>query len=129
MSDQEIFEKLKQKDKVTIERQYVQYKEAFHSFIKKNYRLDDDSIKDIYQEAWYAFYRNIQEGRLLELTATIKTYLFRIGRNQALIVLKSLSKSTDEKEVSDDPWENMEEEDDQLKKQRIIVTLEIWQNQ
>lgn len=93
--EQEIFDKLKVRDEITIKDEYNRYREAFFLFIKKHFKLDDDTVKDLYQEVWYTFYQNIKNESLLVLTSSIKTYLFQIGRNQALNVLKSLGKLTD----------------------------------
>jgi len=95
MIEQEIFDKLKVRDENTIKEEYNRHRETFFLFIKKYFRLDDDTIKDLYQEVWYTFYQNIKNESLLVLTSSIKTYLFQIGRNQALNVLKNLGKLND----------------------------------
>lgn len=95
MIEQKIFEKLKVRDENTIKEEYNRYRETFFLFIKKYFKLDDDTIKDLYQEVWYTFYQNIKNESLLVLTSSLKTYLFQIGRNKALNVLKDLGKSTD----------------------------------
>lgn len=95
MNDQEIFDKLKVLDENVIKEEYNRYRESFFLFIKKYFKLDDDTIKDLYQEVWYTFYQNIKNESLLVLSASVKTYLFQIGRNQALNILKNLGRFTD----------------------------------
>lgn len=96
MSDQAILEKIKEGDEEITKELYNTYKEAFQLFIYKYYKLDNETTKDLYQETWMALYDNLVEGRLLKLTSTLKTYLFQIGRNQALNLLKKLERLTDE---------------------------------
>lgn len=95
MVEQEIFNKLKIRDEKTIIDQYNTHKSPFHQFIRKYFNLDDDTIKDLYQEVWYTFYQNIKNESLLVMSSSVKTYLFQIGRNQALNVLKTMGKLTD----------------------------------
>lgn len=123
MTEQLLLEKLRQKDEVTIIRLYNEYKADFIGFLKRDFTsLDDDNLHDLYQEAWYAVYRNIKDGRLLKLTSTLKTYLFQIGRNQANTLIKKVSRNTDEKEIVDEQWENDidETEDIQAAKASIV---------
>jgi RNA polymerase sigma factor (sigma-70 family) len=44
-------------------------------------RLKDDAIADIFQRAIIVFWENVVNERLVELTASPKTYMFAIGRN------------------------------------------------
>ncbi|MGL5981615.1 MAG: RNA polymerase sigma factor [Phocaeicola sp.] len=56
--------------------------------------LSQADAEDIYQEASIAFWNNIKEGRLTELTASLPTYLLQICKNQALNLLRKEQKST-----------------------------------
>ena len=124
MSEQILLEKIKQKDESTIIELYNEHKDAFFGFLRKDFSsLDEDNLQDLYQEAWYAVYRNIKDGRLLQLTSTLKTYLFQIGRNQAISLVKKLNKMNSDEEVRDDGWddEDIDDiEDVQAKKSLIL---------
>lgn len=93
--EQELFNRLKVRDENTIKEEYNRYRQTFSLFIKKYFKFDDDTIKDLYQEVWYTFFQNIKSGSLQVLTSSIKTYLFQIGRNQALVVLRRTGKFSD----------------------------------
>lgn len=60
------------------------YRGEFIAFIRRNFSVDDDEIVDIYQESFIALYENIRNGKLEHLSASLKTYLFSIGRNKIL---------------------------------------------
>jgi RNA polymerase sigma-70 factor (ECF subfamily) len=60
---------------------YEEHRNAFGIWISRNYHCDEDMIADIYQQAFTTFYYNVKEGKLTNLTSSLKTYLFAIGRN------------------------------------------------
>lgn len=66
-----------------IARLYELYKTPFIRFLLKNYTLDELTAEDIYQESFNALCQNIREGRYQEKNASLRTYLFKIGKNKA----------------------------------------------
>jgi RNA polymerase sigma factor (sigma-70 family) len=61
---------------------YRSYRTPFIRWAKsRNSRISDDTVADIFQDAAIIFWKNVQSGHLVELTASPKTYLFSIGRN------------------------------------------------
>lgn len=58
---------------------YVSYKNEFLLFSKR-FNISEEDALDIYQDAVIAFYENIKSGKLSELTSSIKTYVFSIGK-------------------------------------------------
>jgi len=71
---------------------YVEYKSEFLSFSKK-YNISEEDINDIYQDSIIAFYENVVNGKLKELTSTIKTYIFSIGKYSIFNKLKKVNKT------------------------------------
>jgi RNA polymerase sigma factor (sigma-70 family) len=72
---------------------YELYKSQRNNFIRWacfQYSISEDDAKDIYQEMFIIFYRNIHSGKLRSLTCDVKTYLFGIGRH---LILNHLKKS------------------------------------
>jgi len=61
---------------------YELYREEFISFVTKSFSVSSDEAIDIYQESFLALYRNVSAGKLTELSSSLKTYLFQIGKNQ-----------------------------------------------
>ncbi len=63
---------------------YELYREEFIRFAVRNFSVSRDEAVDNYQESFLALYRNVAQGKLTQLTCSLKTYLFRIGRNLLL---------------------------------------------
>lgn len=57
------------------------YRQAFTNWAKKRFHATPEYIDDAWQEAMYAFYKQVKSGKLKEMTCTIKSYLFKIGYN------------------------------------------------
>lgn len=70
---------LKKDDEKTIRDLYNEYRPGFLLFSNR-YGLDKNQVLDIYQDAIIALCENAQKGHLDELTSSIKTYLFSIGK-------------------------------------------------
>lgn len=58
---------------------YESNRDKFIHFAKR-YQLPHDDVIDAYQDAYIAFYNNIISGKVKELTSSISTYLFSIGK-------------------------------------------------
>ncbi len=58
---------------------YVAYKDEFLLFSKK-FTISEEDAVDIYQDTIIAFYENVKNGKLTELTSSLKTYIFSIGK-------------------------------------------------
>ncbi|WP_158860390.1 RNA polymerase sigma factor [Lunatibacter salilacus] len=78
-------------DKKKLEEIYSENKAHFISFARK-YQLEEESIKDIYQETIIVLYENILEGKLTTLKSSIKTYLFAIGKYKLIEHLRTIGK-------------------------------------
>ena len=80
-SNPDLLKKIMSGDRVLLRKLYEQFRMEFRLWLTRNYQCDDDMIADIYQQAFTTLYYNIKDGRLTELTSSIKTYLFAIGKN------------------------------------------------
>jgi RNA polymerase sigma factor (sigma-70 family) len=68
-----------------IEELFEGYRQPFYLFIKKYFPVIDDSvIADIYTDSFVVVYNNIKNGKLEKLSASLRSYLFSIGKNLAL---------------------------------------------
>ncbi len=74
-----IIELLKQGDKSTLEKIYVENREGFLNFAKK-YNVSEYDAIDIYQDAIMVLRENAINGRIDKLQSNISTYLFAIGK-------------------------------------------------
>ncbi|MEE9362778.1 MAG: sigma-70 family RNA polymerase sigma factor [Cellulophaga sp.] len=82
-SDSKIFCSLKNGSEIAFKEVYQKNRMLFLNFARK-YGLKDEDIFDIYQDAYIAFYENIQNGKLVELKSSIATYLISIGKYMIL---------------------------------------------
>lgn len=71
-------------NETAIAKLYDTYRSAFIYFIVKCAPAIEPVAPDIYQESFLVLYRNMKNGKLTKLNASVKTYLFTIGRNMAL---------------------------------------------
>jgi RNA polymerase sigma factor (sigma-70 family) len=63
-------------------------RDEFIQWSAKNYSATSDQAKDAFQEAILDFHQNVIHGKLTELTSSLKTYLFQIGKHKLLNILK-----------------------------------------
>lgn len=64
-----------------LESLYDEHRGAFIVWSVQRYQCSDDAAAEIYQKAFTILYFNIRNGRLTQLTSSLKTYLFSIGKN------------------------------------------------
>ena len=62
---------------------YEKYRDEFLRWIAKNFGCSTEDSQDIYQSAILIFYGNVRSGKLQNLSSSVKTYLFAIGKNVA----------------------------------------------
>lgn len=91
----ELLKKFRNNDRPGIAEIYKAYRNEFISFARKKYNIDFENAKETYQQSFLILINNIRNGKLTELNASLKTYLFQIGRNQINNELKRNAKHTD----------------------------------
>lgn len=82
MSDNDIIKYIREGDQLVTTRTYQQYRKEFIRWVRKKYHCSEDDAKEYYQLAFFTFYNQILSGKLTHITASIKTYLFGIGKNK-----------------------------------------------
>lgn len=82
--DQEIVERIKAGDDQAVISLYDNYRKEFLYWGYNNYSLSEDEGADVFQDTIIIFYNNVRKGKLEELSSSLKTYLFGIGKNLAL---------------------------------------------
>ena len=78
-------------DMQCLEAIYVHYKSDFMAFVQK-YALDEADLTDIYQSSILALYENVTQRKVQDIRATIKTYLFSIGKFKVFNLFKKQGK-------------------------------------
>ncbi|WP_343030555.1 sigma-70 family RNA polymerase sigma factor [Fulvivirga aurantia] len=79
---------MKEGDKTVLDSLYAYYRDEFITWSGAMYKLSEDNAADVFQDAVITFYSNVKSGKLTELTSSIKTYLFAIGKNLSLKKIK-----------------------------------------
>lgn len=67
---------------------YETYRNDFVSWAIHNHQISVEEAKDVFQESVIALYKNVKAGKLESIEVNIKTYLFGIGKNIILNVVK-----------------------------------------
>ena len=62
-----------------LKRVYEENRDKFLNFARR-YQLGEEENIDVYQDAYIIFYDNIMQGKITELTSSVSTYLFSIGK-------------------------------------------------
>jgi len=75
---------------------YSEYRNEFLLWAVRNHKCSMEEAKDIFQTSVIIFYENIRSGKLTEITTKVKTYLFSIGKNKILELVRSKKKMAPE---------------------------------
>ena len=89
-----LLQRLQDGDNSPIYELYKLYRDEFIVWSKSTYKATDDQAKDAFQDAILDFHQNVISGHLTELSSTIKTYLFQIGKHKLLNIQKKESRMT-----------------------------------
>lgn len=79
MSEQQLILQLKKSDKGALKIIYLENRIPFINFARK-FKVSEDDIVDIYQDVIIALQEKVNKGELENLTCSIRTYLFGIGK-------------------------------------------------
>jgi RNA polymerase sigma factor (sigma-70 family) len=88
MTERSILDKIKQGDDAWIREAYREYRQGFARWIRKQFLVPEEVAADLFQSALLTLCENVKSGRLTELTSSLQTYLFAIGKNKAHEYLK-----------------------------------------
>lgn len=67
---------------------YETYRDEFVSWAIRNHQISIEEAKDVFQESIVGLYKNVKAGKADTLEASVKTYLFSIGKNIILNAIK-----------------------------------------
>ena len=84
---------------------YQDYRPLFIHWAAQHFSLKTADAEDIFQEIAVIFYRNVQLGKLTEMTASLKTYLFAIGKHLIYKKLKKERPTTTLEKVDLSHWD------------------------
>ncbi|MEM7106432.1 MAG: sigma-70 family RNA polymerase sigma factor [Bacteroidota bacterium] len=82
MSEQQLIKKLQEGDELAFEKIYMNYRDTFIPWALKQLSGNEEEAKELYQVTMIALFENAVNGKLVELTSSLKTYIFAIGKNK-----------------------------------------------
>lgn len=65
----------------TMEKLYNENRKHFIGWAFQFYHCNEEDAIEIFQKAFTIFYFNVKDDKLVELTSSVKTYLYSIGKN------------------------------------------------
>ena len=80
-SSKDILASIREGDAKFLEWLYTDNRQSFVFWAAQTYSCEETTAVEIYQKAFTILYTNARDGKLVELTSTVKTYLFSIGKN------------------------------------------------
>lgn len=80
-SSKDILASIREGDAKFLEWLYTDNRQSFVFWAAQTYNCEESTAVEIYQKAFTILYTNARDGKLVELTSTVKTYLFSIGKN------------------------------------------------
>lgn len=89
-----ILNKLRNGDESPLYDIYELYRNEFIVWSMSRYNCSEEQSKDAFQEAILDFHQNVISGQLVELSSTIKTYLFQIGKYKLINIQKKEARLT-----------------------------------
>lgn len=82
---------LKNQDEKVVSKVYSEYRSGFILFAQR-FQLEQTQILDVYQDTLIALCENAKKGYLDNLSSSLKTYIFSIGKYKIFALLKKEQK-------------------------------------
>ncbi len=97
--DQQLLERVREGDERLLSELYADHRSPFVRWAMKQFRSDEDEATDLYQKAFTIFYLNVKDGKLTDLTSSIRTYIIGIGKRVAYDHIKKEHRRIDNVEL------------------------------
>ena len=103
MSEHSMILQLRYGNVQVLEKIYSEFRAAFINWMAHAYQCDREEALEIYQFVILTFYENVLEGKFDgSSSASIKTYLFSIGKNKMLAERRKGARFEEVKDTSDE---------------------------
>lgn len=109
-TDSEYIERLKNGDESCLEEIYMLYRRDFTDWAVRQFSLNQEEARDMFQVTLVSFYENVANNKLTHLRSSLRTYLFAIGKYK---ILRDKKKSVMYANLDDLPDINLLGNDDQ----------------
>jgi len=122
----ETLQKIKEGNEAFLNKLYTKNRQAFISWLRRHYNCTEEDAEEAYQRAFSILYFNVKEDKVTELTSSVETYLYGIGKN----VIKRIFSSNSRENVSLDQVVehqtdelNYYEKEDQNHQKEMVKTM------
>ncbi len=88
--DQQLLEKIKEGNDKGILELYRLYRNNFIHWAQQNYKIDEETAADVFQDTMVALHNDVAKSKLFELGSSLETHLYDIGKN---IISKKFNKT------------------------------------
>lgn len=93
MENHSLIERIKNHDSEKVIKEiYCNHRNEFLLWAMRNHSCSLEEAKDVFQQAVIIFYENIRSGKVSQITTQLKTYIFGIGKNKILEMLRTKRK-------------------------------------
>ena len=93
-----IIDLIKGGDREVLQKIYSENRDTFIKFSKK-YNIEEYDALDIYQDAVLIFYENIINGKIIDLSSKVSTYIFAIGKYKIFQLHRDNAKTQSHNEI------------------------------
>ena len=101
LENTEIFlKKVRNRDENAIRLLYSEFRTSFIQWATEYYHISEEDAVDAFQDSVIVFYSNVASGKLKTLEASVKTYLYAIGKRK---IYKQKKKNIRESFIDDLP--------------------------
>lgn len=114
-------ERFRQDDNAALKELYLDYKDECLNWCYQKFGIENEAAIELFQSSVIIVYDNVQQGKLTELTSSIKTYLFAICRNKALEYKRRLQKLSPEEAIPTLEMHVNESEEHDIYEQKLEV--------
>ena len=81
---QNIVEQIRLDGRKTLEAVYHDHRDEFMQWARRHHQCQEEESLEIFQDTVVTLYENIMQGKLTELTSSLKTYLCAIGKHKIM---------------------------------------------
>ncbi len=85
----DVLEKIKAGDERFLKDLYKDNRQAFISWLRRHFYCTEEEAKEVYQRAFSILYFNIKDEKVTNLSSSVETYLFGIGKNVLRRMIRS----------------------------------------
>ena len=114
--------RIKENENEALKSLYTSYREECVQWLQQTHKISAEDAREIFQVSIVILYDNVMTGKLIELSSSIKTYLFAIAKNKAQEFLRKNRSTISSDEILS--LHIMEEEEDKSILEEYFLHME-----